>query len=164
MANNIRTQQRIDQRVKEWRPRRTIADIEEDGRYYIDPATIPEGMSYEWKSLTAMGEELREHQIRLARDGAWDAVPASRHPEIMGKYLEVNNPNQAIIIGGQILMERPASYTVAAQAENDRRAVERVKNHFQSLGLSDGSGPPKMKPSIKRDYSVQAVPDDDMAE
>lgn len=158
-----RTTQRMEQRPK-WRARRTIEEIEETGRYYIDPSSIPDGMDYQFKALTVMGEEMREHQIRLARDGAWDPVPASRHPELMGKYLDKLDPNQAIIIGGQILMERPKVYSQQAQAENDRAARSRVSNHFQSLGLNDGGGPPKMKPQVKRDYSVQAVPDDDAAD
>lgn len=160
--------QRTSQRAPQiqWRARRTLDEIEETGRYYIDPATIPDGMDYQFKAVTVMGEEMREHQIRLARDGAWDPVPASRHPELMGKYLETDNPNQAIIIGGQILMERPMIYTQQAEAEARNKARNAVTGQFQSLGLGDklGKGFEAMKPQVKRDYSVSAVPDDDIAD
>lgn len=149
-----------------WRARRTLEEIEETGRYWIDPATIPDGMDYQYKALTVMGEEMREHQVRLARDGAWDPVPASRHPELMGKYLDVNNPKQQIEIGGQILMERPKIYTQQAEAEARNKARSAVTGQFNSLGLGDklGKGFEAMKPQVKRDYSVSAVPDDDIAD
>lgn len=165
-ALNQRTTQRVPQRQIEWRARRTLDEIEETGRYFIDPAIIPDGMDYQFKALTVMGEEMREHQIRLARDGAWDPVPASRHPELMGKYLDAENPQQAIIIGGQILMERPKIYTQQAEAENRAKARNAVSGQFKSLGLGEklGKGFEAMKPQVKRDYSVQAVPDDDIAD
>lgn len=158
-----RSSQREPQRAISWRARRTLEEIEETGRYYIDPSSVPDGMDYQFKALTCMGEELREHQIRLARDGAWDPVPAARHPELMGKYLDINDPTQAIIIGGQILMERPKIYSQQADAENLAKARERVSSQFMSLGLGEklGKGFEAMKPQVKRDYSVQAVPDDD---
>lgn len=156
--------QREPQRAVAWRARRTIEEIEETGRYFIDANEIPDGMDYQWKSMTVMGEEMREYQVRLARDGAWDPVPASRHPNIMGKYLDKEDAAQAIIIGGQILMERPRIYSQQAEQENLRAARGRVSQHFKSLGLNDGGGPPKMKPQVKRDHSVQVVPDDDVAD
>ncbi len=161
-----RTSQREPQRAVAWRSRRTLEEIEETGRYFIDPDTIPEGMDYQFKALTVMGEEMREHQIRLARDGAWDPVPASRHPELMGKYLDKQDPNQAIIIGGQILMERPKIYTQQAEAEEHAKARGAVVGQFKSLGIGDklGRGFEAMKPQVKRDYSVSAVPDDDIAD
>jgi hypothetical protein len=161
-----RSSQRVPQRQIEWRARRTLDEIEESGRYFIDPAIIPDGMDYQFKALTVMGEEMREHQIRLARDGAWDPVPASRHPDLMGKYLDKNDPAQAIIIGGQILMERPKIYSQQAEAENRQKARDAVTGQFKSLGLGEklGKGFEAMKPQVKRDYSVQAVPDDDVAD
>ena len=160
-----RPTQRDPQRLQ-WRARRTLEEVEDTGRYYVDPDMIPDGMDYQWKVMSVLGDEqiVREHQIRLARDGAWDPVPAHRHPEMMGKFLDKADPNQAIIIGGQILMERPKIYSQQAQAENEKAARSRVSNHFQSLGLNDGGGPPKMKPQVKRDHSVQVVPDDDVAD
>lgn len=157
-----RSEQRLPQQVEGWRARRSIEEIEETGRYTIDPSMIPDGMNYQWKRLSVLGQEDREHQVQCARDGAWDAVPANRHPEIMGKYLEAENPNQAIVIGGQILMERPMVYSLEAREEEDRKAKGRVSDQFASLGLTEErGGAPRMKPQVKRDYSVQAVPDDD---
>lgn len=163
-----RTTQRTPARQIEWRARRTIDEMENTGRYYIDPASIPDGMDYQFKVMSVYGDEqlVREHQISLARDGAWDPVPAHRHPDLMGKFLDKNDPNQAIIIGGQILMERPKIYSQQAEAENRQKARTAVTGQFQSLGLGEklGKGFEAMKPQVKRDYSVQAVPDDDIAD
>lgn len=151
----------MSQRAANWRPRRTIEEIEELGRYYVDPTKIPEDMSYEWKALTCWGAELRDHQVRLVRDGAWEPVPSSRHPEIVGQFADKEHPDTPLVIGGMMLMERPKHYTEESRAEDDKRAFERVSGHFEALGLSERGGPPPMKPTVKRDYSVQAVPDDD---
>jgi len=163
--NKVRPPQRPAQRAVNWRPRRSIQEIEETGRYYVEPEKIPDGMDYEWKAVTCVGLELREHQVRLARDGAWDPVPSSRHPEIVGKFLNKENPDEAIVIGGMMLMERPKQYTDESRAENYRSARARVENHFESLGIGSVAGAPPAKPTVKRDYStVQLVPDDDKAE
>lgn len=161
-----RTSQRAPARAIEWRARRTIDEMENTGRFYVDPDTIPDGMDYQWKVLSVYGDEqiTREHQISLARDGAWDPVPASRHPELMGKFLEQDNPSQAIIIGGQILMERPRIYSQQAEMETRKKASNAITGQFQSLGIGDklGRGFQAMKPQVSQDFSVhvQAVPDD----
>lgn len=160
-----RTTQRETQRVQ-WRARRTLDEIENTGIYYVDPDSIPDGMDYEWKSVTIYGDEqiLRDHQIRLARDGAWDPVPAHRHPEMMGKFLDKENPQQAIIVGGQMLMERPRIYTQQAQAEELAKAKGALTGQMESLGLGErlGKGFRAMKPQVHTDYSL-SVPENDEA-
>lgn len=157
------TPQRAQQRAPErqavnWRPRRGDAEVSGEDDYYVPPEVIPAGMSWEWKRYSTHGEVDITHQARLARDGAWDVVTHDQWPDKLGKFGKDGSP---ILLGGQVLMQRPLIYTEEAQAEEQRKATGRVKDQFRSLALGDGPLP-KMKPSVKKDYSsVQLVPADD---
>lgn len=156
-----RSTQRLPQRAAGWAARRPEAEREGISKFAIPAEIIPDGMEYEYKVLTVLGETMRDQQVSYERDGAWRPVPANRHPELLGKFLDKDNPEQAIINGGQILMERPRVYSDDAREEEKIKADSRLNNQFESLGLKDKEGPPRMRPMVKRDYSVQAVPDDD---
>ena len=45
--------------------------------FYVDPDSIPEGWTYEWKRRMLMGQEDRSHMVALYRDG-WEPVPLHR--------------------------------------------------------------------------------------
>jgi hypothetical protein len=57
---------------------------EEDtgGPFQVDAATLPDGMSYEWRRVTYAGKEDVRHQARAHRRH-WTPVPKKRHPEIV---------------------------------------------------------------------------------
>src|SRR5271156_6877177 len=71
------------------RARRRAAELREHGsfdpgsdKFSFDVSMIPAGWSYEWKRFTVMGAHDPSYQVSLAQRG-WEAVPASRHPEMM---------------------------------------------------------------------------------
>ncbi len=146
--------------VIDWRPRRPDAEISGEDKYFIPPEVIPPGMCWEFKRYTIWGEEDVEHQVSMMRDGAWDPVPNEAWPEKLGRFGKTGSP---IIVGGQMLMQRPMAYTLEARAEEKAKADSRVTNHFKSLALPDGPLP-KAKVQVKMDYSTQLVPSDDEAE
>lgn len=137
-------------------------------KFYVDPKTIPDGMSYEWKRLSSLGQEDRRHQVNLARN-RWVPVPAERHPEIGGDPM---NPDQHgrpnphadhIVIDGLILMERPIQITQKVQADDARLARGQVREQFERLKLvPDGtlsSEKGQRDVNIRRDRDL-SIPED----
>jgi hypothetical protein len=102
-------------------------------KYYIDPRIIPDGWSYEWKTLTVLGKENPGYQVSLAHRG-WEAVPRTRHPEMMPE----NHRGETIERDGQILMERPLEITNEVKAHEYRKAREQVRGKELQLGAAPG--------------------------
>lgn len=100
-------------------------------QFYIDPRIIPDGWSYEWKTLSVLGKENPSYQVKLAGRG-WEAVPRSRHPELMPE----NHRGETIEREGQILMERPLEITNEVKASEHRKAREQVRGKELQLGAA----------------------------
>lgn len=137
-----RSDQRTEQREPMRRQARSAAD-----RFHISRASIPDGVTYEWKRVTFNGKEDLEHQIDLAENG-WTAVPASRHPEIAGR----NAKSEMIIRGGLALMERPAELTFDARQEDKAKAKEQLTTQIHRLGLTERGTLPRAKPTVGRTF------------
>jgi hypothetical protein len=144
-----------------WRARKPNAG-EDVNKYAIPPEVIPEGMEWEYKRYSTLDKVDREHQVMLTRDGAWDPVTNAMWPSRLGEF---GQPDEPIVIGGQMLMQRPAIYSEEARREDHARAVGSVRDHMRSLALPDQSGNKRPKPSVKQDFgTVQLVPADDEPE
>ena len=96
--------------------------------FYIDPAIIPDGWSYEWKAVTILGAENPGYQVHIARKG-WEAVPAYRHPEMM----PMGYKGASIDRKGMRLMERPKEITDDAVMRDKQRARDQVRQKEQQL-------------------------------
>ena len=100
--------------------------------FYVDPASIPEGWSYEWKRKYIMGQVDPTYQLSLIQMG-WEPVPASRHrgmvPEGAGNTIERK---------GMILMERPAVITDEMRRKDNANARNAVESRKQSLDSAKG--------------------------
>lgn len=124
-------------------------------RFYINPHSIPDGWSYEWKRKTIWGKEDPAHEVELARKG-WEPVPASRHPEMMPK-----GNWQTIERDGMILMERPKVLTDDAHNANLKNARLQVKAKEAQLNQApDGTferDDPRVRPSIKKSYAAMPI-------
>lgn len=162
MATPPRTETRTSAPAPvKWRARRPLASQEGTDKFTIPSEVVPDGMTWEFKRYSIMGQPDTTHMVAMERDGAWDPVTHEQWPERLGKFGE---PGRPIIIDDMILMQRPESYTLEAKKEEIARASSQVANQFQSLGLSR-EGPPRAKPEVKRSYNqVQLVPDDDPAD
>lgn len=93
----------------------------------------PAGWTYEWKTRTVMNEEMSSYIVELARNG-WEAVPLSRHPEMMPKGWS----GETIEVEGLVLMERPSVLTEEDRAMEARNAREAVVTKERQL--RDGRG------------------------
>ena len=151
--------ERAARRAAEIKANRGDVDLDSIDEFYIDPAIIPEGWSYEWKRHTLLGREDPSYQVSLARAG-WEAVPASRHPEMM----PVNSKMSLIERKGMILMERPMSLTNEARDVELRRARMQVRAKEQQLGSTpDGTmtrDHARVKPNVKKSYEPMPIPED----
>jgi hypothetical protein len=128
--------------------------------FYIDPGSIPEGWTYEWKRKTVMGQEDPAYQVALARTG-WEPVPTKAHPEMMP-----GNGNHTIIERkGQILMMRPQEITDQVRRIDSDRARGQVQVKVEQLsGTPEGGlghrNHPQAKPKITKSYEPIPVPKD----
>ena len=109
---------------------RDQSSSDEDGadKFYFDPKIIPDGWSYEWKTFTVLGKENPSYQVAMARKG-WEAVPCSRHPELM----PIGHKGETIEREGMILMERPLEITNEAKARDLRTARAQVRGKEEQL-------------------------------
>lgn len=127
--------------------------------FFVEPGIIPDGWSYEWKTKTVLGAEDPAHQVKLARDG-WEAVPASRHPEMMPagyKGLEITRK-------GMVLMERPSEITEEVRQIELRRARLQVRAKEEQLsaapaGQFERSNKGNDMAKIKKGYEAMPIPE-----
>lgn len=102
-----------------------------EDKYKIDPKLIPDGWSYEWKTLSVLGKENPSYQVALAHRG-WEPVPRSRHPEMM----PTGYRGETIERDGMILMERPKEITDEVKAREYKTARAQVRGKEEQLGMA----------------------------
>lgn len=127
--------------------------------FFVEPGIIPDGWTYEWKTKTVLGAEDPAHQVKLARDG-WEAVPASRHPEMMPagyKGVEITRK-------GMVLMERPSEITEEVRQIELRRARLQVRAKEEQLsaapaGQFERSNKGNDMAKIKKGYEAMPIPE-----
>lgn len=104
-------------------------------QYDIPPGSIPHGMSYQWNNYTVLGAEDVHYNNSMAAQG-WRPVPASRHPELVPEGVTSGH----IVIGGQILVERPQELTNEARRyELDKARNEVAAKEAQLYGTPPGT-------------------------
>ena len=130
--------------------------------FYFSPDQIPDGWTYEWKRRTIMGQEDPAYQVALARTG-WEAVPASRHPEMMPAGWKGNTIERK----GMILMQRPQEITERVEELDLRKARNQIKAKEQQLNAAPpGSmekefSDPRTRPVIKKSFEAMPIPKDE---
>lgn len=136
-----------------------LGDLDEGtDDFYVDPESIPEGWTYEWKRHTVYGQEDPAYQVQLAREG-WSAVPSSRHPAMM----PVGSSEAVILRKGCILMECPKEIIEERRQIEVRKARDQVRHkEAQIAGTPEGTmtrDHARTKPSIKKGYEPIPVPE-----
>lgn len=130
-----RVDARVDAHVEEHeeprkRTRRRKATVSENP-YYIPLEEIPEGLSYEWKRWSVIGQT-DPFYIAQQREQGWEPVPPKRHPNWVPPGY--NEPH--IIKGGMILMDRPIELTLEAKKELRQLSRTQVREAEQRLGMT----------------------------
>lgn len=150
---------RAERRAAELRDHAGSMDDGQDD-FFIDPAIVPEGWSYEWKRKTVMGQEDPAYQVQLARKG-WESVPAGRHPS----YMPVGGKHTTIERKGMILMERPLEITEEAREHDLKRARMQIRQKEAQLNSSpDGQFERRNKDAplskVNKSYERLSIPKD----
>lgn len=140
--------------------REHLGDLDEGtDEFFIDPAVIPDGWTYEWKRYTTVGAEDPTYQTALARAG-WEPVPVSRHPEMMPSTTK----DMIITRKGMILMERPTEIVDERRRIEQRKARDQVRaKEAQLSGTPEGTmtrDHAKVRPQVKKSYEPMPVPED----
>lgn len=135
--------------------------LDDDGidEFFIDPKSVPDGWTYEWKRRTVLNVEDPSYQVSLARQG-WEEVPASRHPEMMPK----DGRHTIIDRKGMVLMERPTETVEESKKRDLRRARNQVRVKEEQLNSAPPGQLPRdedsrTKASIKRNFERLEIPD-----
>lgn len=149
---------RARQRADELRGHSGGSMAEGPDALYVDPTSIPDGWTYEWKMHTVYGAENPAYQIELQRRG-WTPVPSARHPEMM----PLGSSHQFILRDGLILMECPSEIVAERREEDLRRARQQVRYKEQQLaGAPDGTftrDHDRVRPNIKKSYESIPIPE-----
>lgn len=90
-------------------------------QYDVPLEAIPPGMSYQWNNHTVLGATDTHYDNIMAAQG-WRPVPASRHPDLVPAGVTSGH----IVVGGQILVERPMQYTEEAKRFERQKARDEV--------------------------------------
>lgn len=125
-------------------------------QFHIDASAIPQGMSYEWKTVSVFGKENPSYNVML-RDQGWEPVNSDRHPDMVSEGY-----NGPIIRDGLMLMERPIELTLEAQAEDRAAARQVVQTKKQQMGEAPAGTLPREAPNLRNYHntSYEAMPID----
>lgn len=151
---------RAARRAAELRDHRN-GDMDEGvDEFFIDPADIPEGWSYEWKRRTVLGAEDPAYQVALARAG-WEPVPTSRHPS----YMPMGGDYPFIERKGMILMERPLEITDDARNAELRKARMQVRQKEAQLnsaesGQFERTNKDQSLVKVRKSYEAIPIPEE----
>lgn len=136
-----------------------LGDIDEGtDEFYIDPESIPDGWTYEWKTFSIYNQEQGTYIMQMRREG-WEPVPASRHPQMMHK----GAANDPIMRKGMILMECPTEIVEERRRLQIKAARDQVRfKEAQLAGTPDGTmtrDHAKVRPSIKKGFEPIPIPE-----
>lgn len=119
-----------DNRAPQRPPQRRVI-YNATNKFDFDRSRIPSHMSYVWRRVTLAGQEDKENLVMAEMNG-WTPVPANRHPELAGRSAK---ETEAIIRGGQMLMEQPKEYAVESREMENFEAKNSLEEQIQRLGL-----------------------------
>lgn len=108
---------------------------EESDMLFIPPELVPEGMRYNWKTLSVFGQQQSRRFGRFQATG-WEPVPASRHP---GLFTPMGYDG-FIEYDGLVLMEKPEELCLRSEARDFMKARDQVQTKEQQLRGGDIRG------------------------
>ena len=109
------------------------AVLEEEGdMLHIPPELIPDGMRYNWKTISVLGQPQARRFGRYQATG-WEPVPASRHP---GLFTPKGYEGE-IEYDGLVLMEKPEEMCRQTEAREFAKARQQVQAKEQQLRGGD---------------------------
>lgn len=116
-------------------PERQSQIEEETDMLYVPPEVIPDGMRYNWKTLSVYGQQQNRRFGRFQTTG-WEPVPASRHPGLFTP----KDYEGFIEYDGLVLMEKPEELCRQTEAREFLKARGQVQTKEQQLRGGDIRG------------------------
>ncbi len=121
----------------------------------------PDGWVYEWKRNSIHNKTEEAYHSQLMRAGGWSYVTHDRHPGVWGSVEAKGN----VIVGDQVLMERPLVLHIEALNEEKRAADERMRRAKTERGLQAASaGIDTNTPDARQATYVKQPYDPDLAQ
>lgn len=155
MSNPQRAEQRTPPKAPTRLKRPSDDNLQETVIPPISQALIPDGMDYNWKRVSFLAKEDRQHQIRMGQYH-WHPVPYDRHEGAIA----TEDPEKKIITnGGLVLMERPRYLTDEANEIERRKADKQVSDRFKSLKLAPEGTMARTVAKAESKHNL-SVPDD----
>lgn len=108
---------------------------EESDMLFIPPEIVPDGMRYNWKTYSVLGQPQSRRFGRYQTTG-WEPVPASRHP---GLFTPKDYQGH-IEYDGLVLMEKPEELCRLTEAREFQKARAQVSAKEQQLRGGDMEG------------------------
>jgi hypothetical protein len=112
-----------------------------DDVFAIPKELRQEGVSYEWKRESCLGEETPMYMSGLKANG-WEEVSLAEMP-CYGRQGETG----VVRINGQVLMKRPTELTIEARVENYEEARDRVLSVSKRMSADVVPGLPRFNDS-----------------
>lgn len=131
-------------------------------RLHVPRELIPEGMDYQWVTITIFGQPQPQNIARFQRKG-WTPVPSERHE---GLFMPKGYKGM-IEVDGLGLYERPLEFTQLARQHERKKAREQVAIREQQLrgGNIEGVGfdtrHQTVVNKVNKSYERINVPQDD---
>lgn len=110
---------------------------EESDMLHIPPEIVPDGMRYNWKTFSVLGQPQARRFGRYQTTG-WEPVPASRHPGLFTPHGYEGH----IEYDGLVLMEKSEELCRLTEAREFQKARAQVQTKEQQLrgGNIEGVG------------------------
>jgi hypothetical protein len=105
---------------------------EESDMLHIPPEIVPDGMRYNWKTYSVLGQVQSRRFGRYQTTG-WEPVPASRHPGLFTP----KGADGFIEYDGLVLMEKPEELCRLTEAREFQKARAQVSAKEQQLRGGD---------------------------
>ncbi len=137
------------------------ASMQTEDPYANAQEYAPEGWAYEWKRNSIHNKTEEAYHSQLMRAGGWSYVTHDRHPGVWGSMTAKGN----IVVGDQVLMERPMALHLEAHRDEKRAADERMHRAKTERGLqAASSGVDPNTPAAKANTFVRQAVDPTLAE
>lgn len=105
-------------------------------RLSIDPALVPDGMSFQWVTSTVFGQDMAQHRSRFEARGWTPVHQEDFDGQLNGLFMPKNAPGE-ITVDGLVLMARPKQMTDRAHHSNKVKALQQVAIKEQALRGGD---------------------------
>lgn len=111
-------------------------DVDEGKDYLHVPKNLkPDGIAIEWKRFTVHNKPDQQHRAELHRAG-WRPIPSNS--EGFAEHFFSFIQGDIFEYQGLVLMYRPLTMSIAAKAEESKKAGALVEDKMEEMGMASG--------------------------